>query len=193
MGKIKVNSDLAIYTNDAKNAITKSAGRKLIVSTHGGWSESDGHFSPRRMFNVLVSFYAEENFSLMGDVTDALSGAVETVDTPMVHVKNYQLARFEDDPKNEELSRHLNDRFDVLKVRTKWFGSRTVDLKSVLQTLKSKGYKYPEVCCLFCRYTGGEAAMEARQRTSGESEKLNKLSKINAITEELKSKGRIKS
>lgn len=193
MGKIKLNNDLAIYTNDPRNTATKSAGRKLIVSTHGGWSESDGHFSPRKMFNMLVSFYAEENFSLMGDVLDALSGSIETVDTPMVFVKNYQLARFEDDPKNEELSKHLNGNFDVLKVRTKWFGSRVVDLKSVLQTLKNKGFKYPEVCCLFCRYTGGEAEMYARQRTAGENEKLNKFSKINAITEELKSKGRLRT
>jgi len=188
LGKIKLNSDLAIYTNDPKGATTHSSKRKLIVSTHGGWSENDGHFSPRKMFNVLVSFYAQENFSLRGDLLDALSDNIETIDSPMVFVKNYQLARFEDDPKNEELSKHLNDRFDVLKVRTKWFGSRSVDLKTVLQTLKSKGFKYPEVCCLFCRYTGGETEMDARQRTGSERQQLNKHSQINALTEELKTR-----
>jgi hypothetical protein len=188
MGKIKLNGDIAIYTNDAKNAAAKSANRKLIVSTHGGWSDADGHFNPRKMFNVLVSFYAKENFSLRGDILDAVSGDIETIDSPMVFVKNYQLARFEDDPKNEELSKHLNDSFDVLKVRTKWFGSRTVDLKTVLQTLRNKGYRYPEVCCLFCRYTGDETEMDARQRTASERQQLDKLSKVNAITEELKTR-----
>ncbi len=188
MGKIKLNSDLAIYTNNAKSAVSNSGTRKLIISTHGGWGPTDGTFSPRSEFNVLVSFYASENYSVTGDLTDALSGQIETIDSPMVRIKNYELARFEDDPKNEELSKHLNDRFDVMKVRTKWFGSRSVHLRAVLETLQGKGYRYGEICCLFCRYTGGETEMDARKRTSGERERLDHLSKTHALVEELKSR-----
>jgi hypothetical protein len=187
VAKIEVNSDIAIYTNDARNVVANSANKKLIISTHGGWSDGDGTFKPREKFGVVVSFYSNENYCVTGDTGDALSGQVQTIDAPAVSVKNYELTRFEHDPNKKELSRHLNNNFDALKVRTKWIGKgRRVRLKTVLQTLQNKGYLYPEICCLFCRYTGMDMTQDARQRTQAEGERLDKLAKATAITQELK-------
>jgi hypothetical protein len=186
MAKVELNSSVAIYTNDAKNVVANSAQRKLVVSTHGGWSEGDGTFQPRTEFGVVISFYSNENYCVTGDIEDALSGSIQTIDSPAVSVKNYELTRFEHDPNKKGINPHLTNRCDALKVRTKWFGERKVRLKTVLQTLQSKGYQYKEICCLFCRFTGMDATQDARQRTQAESERLDHLAKSNAIAQELK-------
>lgn len=190
MAKIELNSNLALYTNGPKTGASgASATRKLIVSTHGGWSPADGTFDPRGEFGVSISFYSKENYSVTGDVQDALTGAIQTIDAATTRCKNYELTRFEHDPSKKKLEPHLNGNFDVLKVRSRWIGKeRRVHLKEVLRVLSDKGYKYSEVCCLFCRYTGSELSMDARQRTPMEAERVNNLAKATALNNELKSK-----
>lgn len=186
MAKVKVSSTLAIYTNDGRNVLANSAGRKLIISTHGGWQADDGWVLRSEINAAAISFYSNENFSLTANLARAMRGAVQTIDTPLVKCKNYELSRFEHDPKKSALEPKLNDQFDVLKVRTKWFGERSIHLKNVIQALQNAGYQYPEYCCLFCRYTGNDDLVQsARQRTNLESERLTMMSKQSAITAEL--------
>ena len=137
---------------------------------------------------VAISFYSAEDYCVTGNLRDALKGKVQTIDTPLVAVKNYELTRFEHDPSGRDLEGDLGDDFDALKVRTKFLGSRRIRLKDVIQTMQSKGYQYAEYCCLFCRYTGKDLSSAARDRTTGESERLGMLSKQSAMTQELKGK-----
>jgi hypothetical protein len=187
MGKIKLTDDIALYTNDTINAVANSPKKKLIISTHGGWGPTDGTFTVGEVGGTNVSFYSSENFCVTGDVEDALAGNIHTIDSATTTVKNYELTRFEHDPRKADLEPHLNDEFDVMKVRTRLIGKdRAVRLKDALQTLSAKGYRYGEICCLFCRYTGVDASMSARQRTAMEAERLDKIAKSKSIAAELK-------
>lgn len=186
MAKVKVNSALAIYTNDGQGVLANSAQKRLIISTHGGWQASDGWVLRSEVKAATISFYSDENFSLTANLVKAVRGEVQTIDSPLVKCKNYELSRFEHDPNKSSLEPILNDDFDVLKVRTKWFGEHSIHLKNVIQALQNAGYKYNEYCCLFCRYTGNDDLVQgARQRTNLESERLTMLSKQSAITAEL--------
>ncbi|WP_341675036.1 putative adhesin [Niveibacterium sp. SC-1] len=187
MAKIKLNSTLAIYTNSGANAVADSANKKLIISTHGGWSHGDGTFTRGQVGGVLISFYSSEDYCVTGNLSDALGGSIKTIDTPMTSIKNYELTRFEHDPKKSDLEPHLTDEFDALKVRTKFMGERSILLKDAILAVQAKGYQYSEICCLFCRYTGLDKTMDARDRTSAESERLGMLSKQSAINQELQS------
>ncbi len=77
----------------------------------------------------------------------------------------------------------------MLKVRTSWFGERHVSLKDAIKTVLAKGYKYSEVCCLFCRYTGSEGlSQKARPRTNAENNRLEMIGKQGALVRELKAR-----
>jgi hypothetical protein len=190
LAKIKLNSSLALFTTDASKAVTNSKNRKLIISAHGGWNPKDGMVVRASYPGVTIQFYSDDDHTVSGTVEDAILNRIQTINPQITNatVKNFKLSRFEDDPKGSDLGPKLNNEYDVLKVRSKVFGKRYVHLEDVLKLLKTKSYQYPTICGLFCLYTGKDLSMEARPRTQGESDKMEYIDNVGAVTRELASK-----
>ena len=184
MSKIKVNDDIAIFSLDS-NAARASSSKVLIVSTHGGWDDSDGYIKSLD-YPWSINFYAHEHYSVTGDIEDAVMGKIQPLN-PGIKIKNYELTRFEHDPKGSVIERQLRAardkklERDVLKVRSTWTlgglrDERAINLRKVLDTLKKKGYNYSQVLCLFCRYTGEDLAMDGRKANQTEIDRMQKVS-----------------
>lgn len=164
------------------NPLAGSAGKDLIVSSHGGWSGGDGTFRPSGT-RFEVQFYTFEHVSAIGEVIDAINEKVNPIDAGAGSpIKNYQLSYFEHDPSDSAILAALGQRpVHVLTVKP---GSKT-SLQEVITLLHNSHFQYRRVRCLFCRYTGGNKAAQARPAQPGEKDRLNKLEMTHGVVREL--------
>lgn len=164
------------------NPLDGSAGKDLIVSSHGGWSGGDGTFRPTAT-RFEVQFYTFEHVSAIGEVIDAINGTVEPIDAASGSpIKNYQLSYFEHDPSDGAILAALGGKpVHVLTVKP---GADT-SLSEVITLLHNSHFQYKRVRCLFCRYTGKDKSAEARPAKPGEKDRLNKLGMTHDVVREL--------
>lgn len=159
-----------------------SAGKDLIISSHGGWSPRSGSFRPTST-RFEMQFYTFEHVSAIGEVIDAINGTVQPIDAASGSpVKNYQLSYFEHDPADSAIAAALMGK-SVHVATIKPGGD--ISLNDLLGLLHNSHFQYRRVRGLFCRYTGGEKEAEARPASPGEANRLNKLHMTHDVVREL--------
>jgi hypothetical protein len=177
-----LNNFVAIYTNSPHgNAVANSLGRRLIISSHGGWVTANGRFNRVDISGALVGFYCREDQSVRGNLSHALTDAIQVIDYAYTSVKNYQLTRFADDPNEATLNGLLTVQYDVLLIRN----AQTISLLNAIQAVRTAGYNYPEYRCLFCRYAGSAVTVDARARTHTEDADLRKVPDFGRVVQQL--------
>lgn len=164
------------------NPLEGSAGKDLIISSHGGWSNGDGTFRPTAT-RFEVQFYTFEHVSAIGEVIDAINNVVNPIDAGAGSpIKNYQLSYFQHDPSDAAILTALGNKpVHVLTVKP---GAST-SLSESITLLNNSHFQYKRVRCLFCRYTGQNKSAEARPANTGEKDRLNKLGMTHDIVREL--------
>lgn len=170
-----------IHSSSA-NPMTDSAGKDLIISSHGGWGGGSGTFRPTST-RFEVQFYTFEHVSAIGELIDAINGQVQTIDAASGSpIKNYELSFFEHDPSDSAISAALLGKaLHVVTIKP----GQDISLNQLLTMLHNSQFKYRRVRCLFCRYTGKDKVAFARPATSGESNRLNKLNMLHDVVREL--------
>jgi len=162
--------DCGDYRLHTHNLFT-SEGKNLIISSHGGWQENDGQFSPLGL-PFTVRFFALNHHSVGGDLIDAINGKINAITAPVGPVHDYELSWFEHDPSDDEISAALSGKgVDVITIKK----DHALKFRALLQQLNTRGFKYPLIQCLFCRYTGGEQEMDARQPTAHEQQTMQNV------------------
>lgn len=169
------------------NPLVGSAGKDLIISSHGGWSQGYGTFRPTST-RFEIQFYTFEHVSAIGEVVDAINGTVEPIDAGAGSpIKNYGLSYFEHDPSDSMIATSLSTRpVHVATIKP----SADISLQQLLNMLNNSHFQYKKVRCLFCRYTGGNKSAEARPASKGERDRLNKLANIHDVVRELNQRNR---
>ncbi|WP_319410075.1 putative adhesin [uncultured Desulfosarcina sp.] len=169
------------------NPLNGSAGKDLIISSHGGWEAGDGTFRPTGT-RFEIQFYTFEHVSAIGEVIDAINGTVEPIDAGAGSpIKNYGLEYYEHDPSEASiLSAIGNKPVHVLTIKP----DEQIALADTVRMLHNSQFQYKRVRCLFCRYTGGNKVANARSASEGEKNRLNKLAMTHDIVRELNQRNR---
>jgi len=128
----------------------KSPGlRTLIISSHG--VQTGSTFS--KAYPTVIQFAAPKGSLLIADLGETLRGNVTTCELAQTSgdPDDYKLSYYERDPTDVRIDSLLNDQNDVLTFSKSYTDSTVVKLSMVLTCLKTWGFLYPGILCLFCR------------------------------------------
>jgi len=137
-------SKFKILTSGTKIDAT---GKTLIISTHGALT--GGTFE--RPYPTVVQFCTPKMTSLRAALDEVVAGRVtgsELASSSQKTVDDHSLSWFEHDPKDDSIVASLSGKkMDVLVMK----GGKSETLKNVLTFLKTSGFLYPNILCVFCR------------------------------------------
>lgn len=133
-----------------KGSLSSPGTKTLIISSHG--VQTGLTFA--KAYPAVIQFAAPKGSLLIAGLGDAIRGNVTASEVALKtgsQPDDYKLTYYEKDPSDTVIDGLLNDNNDVLTFTKSYTDSVTVTLSMVLTCLKTWGFLYPGILCLFCR------------------------------------------
>jgi hypothetical protein len=142
--------DYAGFRFHTKGTLSSPGTKTLIISSHG--IQTGTTFT--KAYSTVIQFAAPKGSTLRAGLSDAINGNVTASEIALKggsQQDDYKLSYFERDPSDSQIDALLKNNSDVLTFGQSYTNSVEVKLSMVLQCLKTWGFLYPGILCLFCR------------------------------------------